>query len=90
MNFQKFIGNSFLPLFLLLVLFPYNGLDFFISAVPKLFLIAYRLWSCIFTAHHFENTLLQENSIYPISLDQKFGKPDLTQMRHEQHGCEKL
>jgi len=44
----------------------------------------------IFTAYHHENTLLQENSFYPISFDQKFGKPDLTQMRHEQNGCEKL
>ena len=35
-------------------------------------------------------TLFQENSIYPISFDQKFGKADLTQMRHEQNVCEKL
>ena len=25
-----------------------------------------------------------------ISFDQKFGKPDLMQMRREQHGCEEL
>jgi len=25
-----------------------------------------------------------------MSFDQKFGKPDLTQMWHEQNGCEKL
>ena len=36
---------------------------------------------CIFTAYHLANTLFQENSIYPTSLDQKFGKPDLTQMQ---------
>jgi len=35
-------------------------------------------------------TLFQENSIYHISLDRKFGKPELTQMRHEQNYCEKL
>jgi len=35
-------------------------------------------------------TLLQENSICQISFDQKFGKPELTQMRHEDNGCEKL
>jgi len=35
-------------------------------------------------------TFLQENSIYQISFDQKFGKPELAQMRHEDNGCEKL
>jgi len=35
-------------------------------------------------------TFLQENSIYQISFDQKFGKPKPTQMRHEDNGCEKL
>jgi len=39
----------------------------------------------IFTVYHLENALFQENSFYPISFDQKFGKPDLTQMRHEQN-----
>jgi len=34
-------------------------------------------------------TLLQENSIYQISFDQKFGKPELTQMRREDNGSEK-
>jgi len=45
---------------------------------------------CIFTAYHFENTLFQENSIYPIWLDKKFGKPALTQMPHEEQDCDKL
>jgi len=35
-------------------------------------------------------TLFQENAICQISLDQKLGKPELTQMQHEQNGCEKL
>ena len=35
-------------------------------------------------------TLFQENSIFQILLDQKFGKPELTQFRHELSGCEKL
>ena len=35
-------------------------------------------------------TFLQKNSIYQISFDQKFGEPELTQMRHEENGCEKL
>ena len=43
-----------------------------------------------FTVYHLENTLFQETSFYPIHFDQKFGKPDLTQMPHEQKGCEKL
>jgi len=43
---------------------------------------------CIFTTYSLESTLFQENSIYPTSFDQKFGKPDLTQMQQEQHGCE--
>ena len=60
------------------------------AAVPKLFLIAYYLWALIFAAYHLENTLFQKNSFSAISFDQKFGKPDLTQMRHEQNGCEKL
>jgi len=45
---------------------------------------------CIFTAYHLENILLQENSLYPISFDQKFEKPDLPQMLHEQNGTEEL
>jgi len=44
----------------------------------------------IFTAYHLEDTFFQENSFYPISFDQKFSKPDLTQIRHEQNACEKL
>ena len=36
------------------------------------------------------SNLFQENSIFQTSFDQKFGKPGLTQMRHEQNGCEKL
>jgi len=35
-------------------------------------------------------TLFQENSIYQIPIPQKFAKPDLTQIRQEQKGCEKL
>jgi len=35
-------------------------------------------------------TFLQENSIYQILFDHKFGKPELAQMRHEDNGCEKL
>jgi len=60
------------------------------AAVAKLFLSRTIYWPYIFTAYHLENTLFQENSFYPISFDQKFGKPDLTQMQHEQNGCEKL
>ena len=60
-------------------------------AVPKLFLIAWPFVDPVFfTSYHLENTLFQENSFYPISFNQKFGKPDLTQMQHEQHGCEKF
>ena len=36
------------------------------------------------------NTLFQENSIFQILFDQKFGKPELTQFRHEQNVCENL
>ena len=69
-----------------------------IAALPKPLLQRFPnfLWSrticglCIFTAYHLENTLFQENSIYPMSFDQRFGKPDFTQMRHGQQGCEKL
>jgi len=35
-------------------------------------------------------TLFKENPIYQTSYDQKFGKPELRQMRHEQNGREKL
>jgi len=35
-------------------------------------------------------TLFQEKSMCQISFDQKFRKPGLTQMQHEQNGCEKL
>ena len=35
-------------------------------------------------------TLLQENSINQILFDLKFGKPELTQMWHEDNGCGKL
>ena len=34
--------------------------------------------------------LFRENPIYQILFDQRFGKLELTQMRHEQNGCEKL
>jgi len=30
----------------------HNHQEAFMSAVPKLFLIAYHLWSCIFVAYH--------------------------------------
>ena len=38
------------------------------------------------------STLIEENPIYQnkISFDQKYGKPELTQTRHEQNSCEKL
>jgi len=47
-----------------------------IAVVPKLFLSRNICGPYIFTAYHLENTLFQENSFYPISFDQKFGKPD--------------
>ena len=35
-------------------------------------------------------TLFQVKSMCQISFDQKFGKSELTQMQHEENGCDKV
>jgi len=48
---------------------------------------AYHLWYRTLSPR---TTLFQENSIHQKLFDQTIGKPELTQMRHEENGCEKL
>jgi len=60
-------------------------------AVTKLFLIAYHLWALYFHGVPPWKHLVPGKLILPsISFDQKFDNPVLTEMRHEQNGCEKL
>jgi len=47
-----------------------------VQRFPNLFWSRTICGSSIFTTYHLENTLLQEDSVYPISFDQTFGKPD--------------
>jgi len=54
---------------------------------PKLFVIAYQFVGPVLSTR---NTLFQEKSVCQITFDQKFGKLELTQMRHKQIGCENL
>jgi len=53
---------------------------------PKLFLIAYHLW--VPYCHYLVPGKV--SGMWQIQFDQKFGKPEFTQMQHEENGCEKV
>jgi len=56
------------------------------AVVPKLISSRTICGSRTVSTYH----LVPANSIFQILFDQKFGKPELTQFRHEYNSCEKL